>query len=176
MMFDWRRLVFAAMLLFSGGAVASPPPQAGSFAPDFTLPDAEGTRRELAEWRGKWVVLYFYPKDNTPGCTTEAVNFRKSQSEFAALNAQVVGISLDGSASHRTFAEQQGLTFPLLSDANGEVSRRYGALSDWGVLKFAKRYTFLVDPDGRVAKAYLQVDAAKHAAEVIADLKALVAK
>jgi peroxiredoxin Q/BCP len=176
MMIDWRRLLSTAMLLFSGALQAAQPPQAGSFAPDFALPDAEGARRELAEWRGKWVVLYFYPKDNTPGCTREAINFRDNQPQLAALNAQVVGVSLDESASHRAFAEQQRLPFPLLADTGGEVSRRYGALSDWGVIRFAKRYTFLIDPEGRVAKTYLQVDAAGHAAEVITDLKALAAK
>jgi len=172
----WRRLLSTAMLLFSGAVHAELPPQAGSVAPAFALPDATGTQRELAEWRGMWVVLYFYPKDNTPGCTTEAIRFRESLPQLAALNAQVVGVSLDQSASHQAFAAEQRLPFPLLSDNGGEVSRRYGALSDWGVLRFAKRYTFLIDPDGRVAKSYLQVDAGKHAAEVIADLRALLAK
>lgn len=175
MLVPWRKLLSAAMLLFSGMAQAEMPPQPGSVAPAFALPDAAGKMRELADWRGKWVVLYFYPKDNTPGCTREAANFRESLPQLGALNAQVVGVSLDESASHRTFADELRLPFPLLADSGGAVSRRYGALADWGVLKFAKRYTFLIDPEGRVAKTYLQVDADRHAAEVIADLKALTA-
>lgn len=172
----WRGLALLGVLVFSGIAHADLPPQAGSLAPAFVLPDASGTKRELAEWKGRWVVLYFYPKDNTPGCTTEAINFRDNLPRLAALNAQVVGVSLDKGDSHRAFSDELRLPFPLLSDTGGEVARRYGALSDWGVLKFAKRYTFLIDPDGRVAKSYQQVDAAKHVGEVIADLQALTAK
>lgn len=92
------------------------------------------------------------------------------------MNAQVVGVSVDSTNSHRDFAEEQRLPFPLLSDVSGKVSQSFGAYSNWGVIKFAKRYTFLIDPDGRVAKAYLQVDAGKHVGEVIADLKSLTAK
>jgi len=121
-------------------------------------------------------VLYFYPKDNTPGCTTEAINFRDNQPRFAELNAQVVGVSLDSADSHRDFAEEQRLPFPLLSDTSGKVSQSFGAYTNLGVIKFAKRHTFLIDPDGRVAKVYVQVDAGKHAGEVIADLKSLAEK
>lgn len=176
MKLTWVRSAMLLALTFSGVAFADLPPQVGSVAPAFTLPDASGAKRNLADWKGKWIVLYFYPKDNTPGCTTEAINFRDKLPKLTALNAQVVGVSLDKGDSHRAFSDELGLPFPLLSDSGGEVARRYGALSDWGVLKFAKRYTFLIDPDGRVAKSYLQVDAAKHAGEIIADLKALTAK
>ena len=165
-----------AILLLSGAACADAPPQPGSVAPAFTLPDGSGKPRSLSEWKGKWVVLYFYPKDNTPGCTTEAINFRDNQPRLAALNAQVVGISVDSANSHRDFAEEQRLPFPLLSDTSGRVSESFGAYSNLGVIKFAKRHTFLIDPDGRVAKVYLQVDAGKHAGEVLADLKSLTEK
>jgi len=163
-------------ILLSGAAYAEAPPQPGSVAPTFVLPDGNGKSRSLAEWRGKWVILYFYPKDNTPGCTTEAIHFRDNQPQFMELNAQVVGVSVDTESSHRDFAEEKRLPFPLLSDQSGKVSQSFGAYSNWGVIKFAKRYTFLIDPEGMVAKAYLQVDAGKHASEVIADLKFLAAK
>jgi peroxiredoxin Q/BCP len=158
-------------LLLAVAARADAPPQSGTPAPEFVLPDASGKQHRLADWRGKWLVLYFYPKDGTPGCTTEAIGFRDRQSQLAELKAQVVGVSLDDGASHLAFAEKHRLTFPLLVDADGKVARRYGALSDFGLFKFARRYTFLIDPDGRVAKPYLSVEASKHVEEVIADLK-----
>ncbi len=170
------RLLLAIVLLGLAGPVfAIAPPGPGTPAPDFALPDASGKQHRLADWRGRWLVLYFYPRDDTPGCTTEARHFRDSQDRFAALKAVVVGISLDDGASHRAFADKHKLPFTLLSDGGGEVAKRYGALSDFGVIRFAKRYTFLIDPDGRVAKAYLKVESDIHAAEVLADLKALAA-
>lgn len=168
-----KQLLLIFLVAGSFLAHADSPPTAGSPAPDFVLPDAAGQERRLAEWRGKWLVLYFYPKDDTPGCTAEAKNFRDSASQLAQLNAVVVGVSLDNAGSHRAFAEQHSLPFPLLVDEKGEVARRYGALSNFGILKFARRYTFLIDPEGRVAKVYLQVDANRHAAEVLADIRAL---
>lgn len=176
MKLPWRRLLSSGIFLLAAAVRADSPPPPGAPAPAFALPDAGGTPRALTEWKGKWVVLYFYPKDNTPGCTTEAAGFRDSLPEFTALNAQVVGVSLDEGESHRAFAESQRLPFPLLTDGGGAVSRRYGVLADWGILKFAKRRTFLIDPEGRVAKSYLEVDAGRHAAEILADLKALRAK
>ena len=148
-------------------------PAIGAAAPGFSLPDQNGATRRLAEWRGRWVVLYFYPKDDTPGCTTEACSFRDDISLLTELGAQVVGISVDDTVSHKAFAEKYHLPFPLLSDATTEVARQYGALSDWLVVKVAKRYTFLVDPAGRIAKVYLSVDASRHSKEIVADLKAL---
>jgi thioredoxin-dependent peroxiredoxin len=149
------------------------PPQVGTRAPDFVLNDADGVQHRLSDWHGHWLVLYFYPRDNTPGCTLEAANFRDDRTAFEALNAQVVGISVDDSASHRAFAEQQQINFPLLVDPGGEIARRYGALTNLGFLKVAKRRTFLIDPDGLVAKTYLSVDAATHAKEVAADIRNL---
>lgn len=142
-------------------------------APDFALPDQHGKLRQLAEWRGQWVVLYFYPKDDTPGCTEEACTFRDDLEQLSALEAQVVGISVDTSASHKTFAEKYHLTFPLLADAKAEVATNYGAMSDWFVMKLAKRYTFLINPQGKIAKAYLAVDTSRHSAEILKDLKQL---
>lgn len=151
-------------------------PPLGSAAPEFSLPDQEGVQRRLAEWRGRWLVLYFYPKDDTPGCTTEACSFRDDISLITALNAQVVGISVDDTVSHKTFAQKYHLPFPLLADATASVAKQYGALSDWLVVRMAKRYTFIIDPAGRVAKVYLSVDPSRHSREIVADLKALQGK
>lgn len=148
----------------------------GSQAPGFALKDQQGALRQLADFRGKWLVLYFYPKDDTPACTTEACNFRDGQALISALGAQVVGVSVDDSVSHKDFAEKNQLPFPLLADTDGKVASQYGALSDWKIFKFAKRETFLIDPQGVVRKVYAKVDADTHAAEVLRDLKGLIGK
>lgn len=155
------------------GAAQAVVPDVGQAAPDFELLDQQGKLRKLADWRGKWLVLYFYPKNDTPGCTEEACTFRDDWLQLQALGAEVVGISVDTSASHAAFAQKYKLPFPLLADERGEVAARYGTLSDWLVYKFAKRYTFMIDPQGRLAKAYRSVDTAKHSAEIVADLKQL---
>jgi peroxiredoxin Q/BCP len=143
----------------------------GTTAPEFSLPDQHGKLRQLSDWRGKWVVLYFYPKDDTPGCTEEACTFRDDLEQLSTLDAQVVGISVDTSASHKVFAEKYHLPFPLLADAKAEVAANYGAMSNWLVLKLAKRYTFLINPQGKIAKAYLSVDTSRHSAEILSDLR-----
>ena len=172
-----RKLAAALLTLFALAAAArAEVPAIGASAPGFSLPDQNGAPRRLAEWRGRWVVLYFYPKDDTPGCTTEACSFRDDISLLTALGAQVVGISVDDTLSHKAFAEKYQLPFPLLSDTTAEVARQYGALSDWVVVKMAKRYTFLVDPAGRIAKVYLSVDTSRHSTEIVADLKVLQVK
>ncbi len=169
-----RKLAVGLLTLFALAAVArAEVPAIGSAAPGFTLPDQNGAPRRLAEWSGRWVVLYFYPKDDTPGCTTEACSFRDDISLITVLGAQVVGISVDDTASHKAFAEKHRLPFPLLSDASAAVARQYGALSDWLVMKVAKRYTFIIDPAGRIAKVYLSVDPSRHSQEIVADLKLL---
>jgi peroxiredoxin Q/BCP len=170
----WWFAGLALLLAAPPGLVrAEAPPTAGSFAPDFTLPDAAGAPRRLADWRGRWLVLYFYPKDDTPGCTAEAIAFRNGGPRLAELKAEVVGVSLDDGPSHRAFAEKHKLPFTLLVDKDGAVARRYGALRDLAVVRFAKRYTFLIDPDGRVAKAYLNVEPDRHLEQIVADLKML---
>lgn len=158
--------------IFSFSAAAAIP-SAGTAAPEFSLSDQAGKTRQLSEWRGKWVVLYFYPKNDTPGCTEEACAFRDDMDQLTALDAQVVGISVDTSASNKSFADKYKLPFPLLADSKAEVAQRYGALSDWLVYKFAKRYTFLINPSGQIAKVYLSVDTSRHSAEIIKDLKQL---
>lgn len=151
-------------------------PESGDPAPDFILPDAAGTPVALQSFRGRWVVLYFYPKDDTPGCTEEACQFRDDWAQLQALGVQVLGVSVDDSASHAAFAKKHGLPFPLLADVGGTVAKAYGAYADWVVFKFAKRYTFLISPDGRIARTYLKVDTSKHSSEVIADLKQLTGR
>ena len=171
-----RKLAVGLLTLLALSATAwAEVPAIGTVAPGFSLPDQNGAPRRLAEWRGRWVVLYFYPKDDTPGCTTEACAFRDDLARLTALGAQVVGISVDDTVSHKAFADKYNLPFPLLSDSTAEVARQYGALSDWIGFKVAKRYTFLVDPVGRIAKTYLSVDTSRHSAEIVADLKILQA-
>lgn len=167
----WLGLLMAMLSPFPAAANALL--QAGEMAPDFMLADGAGRIRQLSEWRGSWLILYFYPRDDTPGCTAEAVAFRDRLPEFTSLKAQVVGISVDSSDSHRAFASQHGLNFPLLADTDGQVSRRYGALNNFAIIKFAKRHTYLIDPDGRIASVYRDVEPSRHAGELIADLKRL---
>jgi len=160
----------AALLLGSSGACAASP-ATGTPAPAFSLSDQAGKTRTLAEFRGKWVVLYFYPKDDTPGCTEEACKFRDDIYTLEQMGAQVIGVSLDDGASHAQFAKKYSLPFPLLADTTGAVTRRYGALPEGS--RYARRYTFLVDPAGKVAKVYTSVETSRHSVEVIADLKRL---
>ncbi|MEI6869114.1 MAG: peroxiredoxin [Methylophilaceae bacterium] len=153
--------------------MAAPILKSGDDAPNFTLPDNQGRQVSLSDFKSKWVVLYFYPKDDTPGCTTEACHFRDDFKLLENLGAQVVGMSIDDSFSHKKFAEKYNLPFPLLSDASGEVASLYGALNNFLVIKLAKRYTYLINPQGKIAKIYLSVDTSKHSQEIIEDLKKL---
>jgi peroxiredoxin Q/BCP len=150
-------------------------PQAGDLAPDVALPDETGTIHRLADQRGRWTILYFYPKDDTPGCTTEACQFRDLDMAYAATDADVWGVSRDSAASHRRFREKFDLPFTLLSDPSRTVIEAYGAWREKSVL--GKRFmgiarsTFLIDPDGRIARAWPQVKADGHAAEVLEALR-----
>jgi len=159
--------------LFRINIMAAPTLKPGDDAPHFSLPDNQGRQVSLSEFKGKWVVLYFYPKDDTPGCTTEACHFRDDFKLLENLGAQVIGMSIDDSFSHKKFAEKYNLPFPLLSDASGEVASLYGALNNFLVIKLAKRYTYLINPHGKIAKIYLSVDTSKHSQEIIEDLKKL---
>jgi peroxiredoxin Q/BCP len=159
-------LLVPRMMSGSGGAV----PSAGSVAPDFTLPSQESSSVSLKDYRGKWVVLYFYPKDETRGCTIEAHDFQIDQVKYSERNAVVLGVSVDSVNSHKKFCTKQGLTFKLLADQDGSVSRKYGSLNDFVVTKIAARHTFLIDPAGRVVKVYTSVDPNRHSEEVLAAL------
>lgn len=149
--------------------------QAGNKAPDFSLPDANGKLHSLADYSGKWLVLYFYPKDDTPGCTKEACSFRDDLHKLEKLGAKVVGVSVDDGQSHAEFTKKYSLPFPLLSDKDGLVASKYGALADMGIIKIAKRYTFLINPQSNIEKAYLSVDTSRHSQEIIDDLTKLTA-
>jgi peroxiredoxin Q/BCP len=148
-------------------------PAEGSAAPGFTLPSQEGSSVALKDYRGKWVVLYFYPKDETPGCTREAQNFQRDQAHYAQNNAVVLGVSVDSVDSHKKFCAKEGLNFKLLADTSGEVTKEYGSLTNMGVLKFAARHTFLIDPAGTIARVYTNVDPVRHSDEVLAALDQL---
>jgi thioredoxin-dependent peroxiredoxin len=161
-------LVIFLPRLFSGTRAAAP--SAGSSAPDFTLPSQESNFVSLKDFRGSWVVLYFYPKDQTPGCTREAHNFQADQSKYAARHAVVLGVSMDSVDSHKKFCAKEGLNFRLLADSDGAVSRSYGSLTNLGVAKFARRNTFLIDPAGKIARAYMSVDPGRHSEEVLKGL------
>jgi peroxiredoxin Q/BCP len=167
-------LVASLALLAYRGLRSGNPPQPGEIAPDFKLPDQSGTLRSLSEFSGRWRVLYFYPKDDTPACTQEACHFRDDFAALKALGAEVIGISLDSPSSHARFAGKYQLPFHLLADESGNTVRAYGALMDFGLLRMAKRYTFLIDPDGRIAVSYLSVNTADHSKKVIEDLQSRI--
>lgn len=169
-------LVAFSALWLTQMARAGELPKPGEAAPDFELPDQHGVTHGLKEYAGKWLVLYFYPKDDTPGCTQEACAFRDDLHQIEAIGAKVVGISVDDSDSHAEFAKKYHLPFPLLADKSTTVAARYGALLNLGVFKVAKRYTFLIDPQGKIAKVYEKVETSKHSKEIIDDLKALTTK
>jgi peroxiredoxin Q/BCP len=148
--------------------------QEGKLAPDFTLEDQNGKPVSLSDFAGRRnVLVYFYPRDDTPGCTRQACAFRDDWQKLAALGAEVVGVSVDDVESHLDFAKQYRLPFPLLADAGGTVAARYGSIRDLGLVKFARRNTFLIDPQGRIAKAYLSASVSKNSQEVLDDLRLL---
>ena len=145
----------------------------GDAAPAFELLDQNGKIRQLADYRGQWVVLYFYPRDGTPGCTAEACHFRDDVPRLRELGAQVLGVSLDSRESHAAFAERYHLPFPLLADRDGAVAKAFGAYFGLGPVRLAKRQTFLIDPEGRIAAAYRKVRPATHSDELVAAVAAL---
>ena len=166
-----------ALLLWRMTAIAKRNlPGAGDAAPDFSLPDQNGRTRTAGEFRGRWLVLYFYPRDDTPGCTEQAAQYRDAMRGIEALGAVVCGASVDDSKSHAAFARRYNLPFALLADRKGETAARYGSLLDLGVVKFARRNTFLIDPQGKVSKVYLGANPSRNAQDVIEDLKRLAAK
>ncbi len=148
-------------------------PQIGEQAPKFTLPSQEGTPVSLDSYRGKWVVLYFYPKDMTSGCTLEAHNFQRDLAKYQAANAVILGVSVDSVDSHKQFCTKDSLTFTLLSDTGKQVVDEYGSLGNYGVMKIAKRNTFLIDPQGKIVKVWTGVDPSHHTEEVLAALDGL---
>ncbi len=146
-------------------------PAEGSKAPDFTLQSQEGKNVSLKDYRGQWVVLYFYPKDMTPGCTIEAHNFQRDLDQYTARKAAILGVSADSVDSHQQFCTKDSLTFHLLADPAKQVISSYGSLAPNGMV--AARNTFLIDPDGVIRKVYTKVNPGPHSQEVLADLAAL---
>jgi thioredoxin-dependent peroxiredoxin len=148
-------------------------PAVGSTAPDFTLNSQENKPVSLHDFKGKWVVLYFYPKDFTSGCTVEAHNFQRDQAQYEAKNAAIIGVSMQDPDSHQKFCTKEGLTFKLLADTDSHVSSEYDSVMNMGVAKLSARHTFLVDPNGVVQKVWLDVKPEKHSEEVLAALNVL---
>jgi len=165
--------VVAAILFVARIAAAAGNLDVGKPAPEFELPDQHGQLHSLEDYRDQWVVLYFYPKDETPGCTTEACEFRDNIFAYRELNAQILGVSLDDVESHRKFAENHSLPFPLLADIDGATADAYGVKTKMMGWTVAKRQTFLIDPQGNIALHYEKVDPDEHSAQVLADLKSL---
>lgn len=148
-------------------------PKEGTAAPGFTLPNQEGKPVMLDSFKGKWVVLYFYPKDFTSGCSMEAHNFQADLAKFVKQNAAIVGVSVDAPDSHKGFCAKEGLNFTLLADTEHKVITLYDSTMEHDGTTLAARNTFLIDPKGVIRKVYVKVDPAKHSEEVLADLKAL---
>ncbi|HUG04677.1 MAG TPA: peroxiredoxin [Steroidobacteraceae bacterium] len=166
----------ATVLLFSTAALADSP-AVGALAPGFRLQDQTGKWHTLADYKGKWVVLYFYPKDSTPGCTTQACEFRDNIFAYRELNAAILGVSVDDVESHKAFSEENSLPFPILADVDKKVATSYGTLTKYlGIAELARRDTFIIDPQGRVAKHYVKVQPKGHSEVVLGDLKQLAAK
>jgi thioredoxin-dependent peroxiredoxin len=173
--FMW--LIIVLVLIIAAGAFAFKPgpaaPIVGSTAPDFTLNSQEGTPVSLHDYRGKWVVLYFYPKDFTSGCTLEAHNFQRDLAQYEQKNAVILGVSVQSADSHKQFCSKEGLSFKLLADTNHEVTAAYGSVLNLAVTKLSARHTFLIDPQGVIVKEYPSVSPSRHSAEVLAELQQL---
>ncbi|MFC4161648.1 peroxiredoxin [Chitinimonas lacunae] len=167
------KLISLALAALVAAAPALAAPAVGEAAPIFALNDQHGKPRALEEFRGKWVVLYFYPKADTPGCTEEACGFRDEIVVLRALGAEVVGVSTDSVAAIQAFGKKYELPFTLLADPDGKVAEAYGALHNLGVMKLAKRHSFLINPQGRVVKRYTDIDTKTYAKQVAADLRQL---
>jgi thioredoxin-dependent peroxiredoxin len=148
-------------------------PAVGTEAPDFTLNSQDGKAISLHDLRGKWVVLYFYPKDMTTGCTIEAHNFQRDMAKYEAKNAVIIGVSVQDEKSHQEFCAKESLNFKLLADTKYEVSEKYDSVMNLGVAKLSARHTFLIDPAGKVRKVWTDVDVKKHSDEVLAALDEL---
>ena len=168
----FKQFIIVALLLpFSYASLAQI--KVGSKAPNFNLSDQNSIQHQLSDYEGSWVILYFYPKDDTPGCTTQACDFRDAVKRIIASKSNVFGVSLDSVESHKRFADKNNLPFSLLSDESGEVSEAYDSLNNFMSFKSAKRNTFIIDPDGKVAKIYLSVKPSTHSQMVLNDLNQL---
>jgi thioredoxin-dependent peroxiredoxin len=152
--------------------MAQETPKVGDLAPAVKLPSTEGSV-SLNDYKGKWVVLYFYPKDFTSGCTLEAHNFQRDLNKFQQAGAVILGVSVDSAESHKSFCAKEGLNFKLLADADGKVSESYGSIKDYEGKKMSARNTFIINPEGKIAKVYTGVKPAEHSEQVLKDLAEL---
>ena len=152
---------------------SSKQPAAGTPAPDFNLTTGDGSQVSLKDYRGKWVVLYFYPKDFTSGCTMEAHNFQRDLAKYQQAGAVVLGVSVDTAQSHKDFCAKEGLNFKLLADPDAKVSTEYGSVMDYKGTTLAARNTFIINPQGQIAKVYAGVKPAEHSEQVLKDLAEL---
>jgi len=167
-------LLFPLAMTFTQAAQqTAAPPAAGVVAPEVSLTSGDGNAVNLKDYRGKWVVLYFYPKDFTSGCTLEAHNFQRDLAKYEALHAVVLGVSVDSAQSHKSFCAKEGLNFKLLADTDAKVSSEYGSVMEYQGTKMAARNTFIIDPNGKVVKTFIGVKPAGHSEEVLQALTAL---
>src|SRR5919106_2359838 len=148
-------------------------PEVGKPAPDFSLTTGDGSQVSLKDYHGKWVVLYFYPKDFTSGCTMEARNFQRDLAKYSDTGAVILGVSVDTAQSHKDFCATEGLSFKLLADPDARVSTDYGSVKDYKGGKLAARNTFIINPQGEIAKVYTGVKPAEHSDQVLKDLAEL---
>src|SRR5437762_6183442 len=148
-------------------------PEVGKPAPDFSLTTGDGSQVSLKDYRGKWIVLYFYPKDFTSGCTMEAHNFQRDLSKYEQTGAVILGVSVDTAQSHKDFCAKEGLNFKLLADPDAKVTTDYGSVMDYKGAKLAARNTFIINPDGEIVKVYTGVKPAEHSEQVLKDLAEL---
>ena len=172
----WAALILMSLVLLPGpGLSAAAAPAVGDDAPDFRLQDQNGDWHALEDYNGDWLILYFYPRDFTPGCTTEACAFRDDIMKFRSMGVRIAGVSVDDVSSHEEFAEEYSLPFPLLADAGGEVSKSYDTFATTASgVGIATRQTFIIDPDGKVARHYANVDPDSHSQTVQTDLDDLI--
>jgi thioredoxin-dependent peroxiredoxin len=177
MKFVWIAVVVVALLAIAfairSARAGDKSPAVGTAAPDFTLNSQEGKPVSLHDFKGKWVVLYFYPKDFTSGCTVEAHNFQRDLLQYEQRNAAILGVSMQDEDSHQKFCAKEGLHFKLLADTKQEVSTQYGSVMNLAVAKLSARHTFLIDPQGKIEKVWLDVKPDKHSEEVLAALTEL---
>ncbi len=168
-------ILISMLFMLTCALAVADQPGAGDSAPDFVLSDQYGEQHALADFQEQWLVVFFYPKADTPGCTTEACNFRDNIYAIRAAGAEVVGISVDSVADQKQFSDKYKLPFTLLSDNDGKVCNAYGVLRNYGAMEVASRQSFLIAPDGSIAKHYATVSPDTHTQDVIADLQRLTA-
>ena len=169
-------LLVVGLIAVGPVGAATDAPVVGAAAPEFSLTTNEGKPASLKDFRGKWVVLYFYPKDFTSGCTLEAHNFQRDLAKYEAMHAVILGVSVDTADSHKEFCAKEGLAFKLLADTESKVSDAYGSVMEYNGMKLSARNTFIIDPKGKIAQVFLKVKPATHSEEVLAALAELQKK